>query len=232
MGLTVTRRIVLAAGAAAIAGPSARAATGDAEREIVDKARVAVDDLRRDKNTAAINGLLPRSKGVMVFPALQKAGFILGAEVGSGVLLGRAADGSWSAPAFCRIESGSIGVLVGYQKSEVIFAIMTDKALEELVQQSQFTLGGAASVAAGPAGVGVAAATTPSQGADIYSYARGNGAYVGASFDGTRVSSSAQRNEAYYGKPANARDIVINRKFTSTYAKALQDALSKPAPAA
>ena len=230
MTILITRRIALAAaGAAAFADP-ARAA-GESEREIVDKSRITVEAMRRDKDLQAINGLLPRSKAVLVIPSLIKAGFILGAEGGSGVLLGHGTDGSWSAPAFFTMGSGSLGLQAGIQDAEVMFLMMTQKGLDQILK-SEFKLGAEASVAAGPVGIGVAAATTLAVGADIYSYARAKGAFVGASFAGSVINPRDSWNANYYGKPATARDIVINRKFSSSYAKGLQEALARPAPAA
>jgi lipid-binding SYLF domain-containing protein len=130
------------------------------------------------------------------------------------VLCARGADGGWSAPAFYSIGSGSIGLQAGYEKSEVIFLVMTDKGLEQILK-SQFKLGADASVAVGPKGGGIEAATTLAAGADIYSFARAKGAFLGASFEGSVISSRESRNKAYYGKPATARDIVVNRKFSS-----------------
>lgn len=230
MTFTITRRLALAAGGAAAFVSPARA-EGEAEREIVDKARITVESMRRSKDFEPLNGLLPRSKGVLVIPSLIKAGFILGAEGGSGVLLGRADNGSWSGPAFYTMGSGSVGLQIGVQDAEVIFVIMTQKGLEAVLK-AEVKLGAQASIAAGPTGMGVAAATTMALGADMYSYARTKGAFVGASFDGSVIAARDEWNKRYYGKPASARAIVIQRSFTSTYAKALQEALSRPAASA
>lgn len=221
---------VVAASAAATLAPPARAA-GEAEREIVDKARITVEAMRRDKDLQAMNGLLPRSKAVLIIPSLLKAGFFLGGEGGSGVLVGRGVDGSWSAPAFYTMGAGSIGLQIGVQDAEVMFLIMTVKGLDQVIK-SQFKLGAEASVAAGPVGIGVAAATTLAVGADIYSYARTKGAFLGGSFSGSVIAARDEWNQNYYGKPASARDIVLGRKFHSTYARALQEALARPAPSA
>ena len=44
---------------------------------------------------------------------------------------------------------------------------------------------------------------------------------------GSVINSRDSWNANYYGKPASARDIVIHRRFTSTYARALHEALSR-----
>ncbi|KJV07347.1 hypothetical protein VZ95_20055, partial [Elstera litoralis] len=53
------------------------------QQELVDRAKISVDSLRSDANLGKpINNLLKRAYGVMVFPNLFKAGFILGGEGG------------------------------------------------------------------------------------------------------------------------------------------------------
>ena len=72
--------------------------------------------------------------------------------------------------------AGSVGLQIGVEVSEVVIVVMSDKALNALLSRS-FRLGGDASIAAGPVGVGTAA--TPS--ADMISFARSKGAFVGLS---------------------------------------------------
>ena len=224
MSIIITRRLALVGGGTLFVAPALAQEEGQAEREIVEKARLSVDAIRRDKDLESVNRLLPRAKAALVCPEMHKGGFLLGAEGGSGVLLGRGADGSWSAPAFYSLGSGSLGLQAGYEKSEVLLVVMTDKGLEQLLK-NQVKLGADLSVAVGPKGGGLEAGTT--LGGDVYSYARSKGAFAGVSLEGSVINSRESRNRSYYGKPATARDIVVGRKFTSTYAKGLQEALGR-----
>jgi lipid-binding SYLF domain-containing protein len=208
---------------AVVALAATPAAAQKAEQEIVDKARTALLNLRNDPDFPTLNQALGRAKAVVIIPSLIKAGFILGGEGGSGVLLARTATG-WSDPAFYTMASGSIGLQIGAQDAEVIFTVMTDKGLEQVIK-NQFKLGADASVAVGPKGMGVEASTTPALGADIYSFARTKGAFAGGSFEGSYLSAREEWNRAYYGQNLSVEDIVRHGKGSAPGADALKQAL-------
>jgi lipid-binding SYLF domain-containing protein len=169
---------------------------------------------------------LKRARGVLIIPSLLKAGFLIGGEGGRGVLLGRDEKGAWSQPAFYSIGSGSFGLQIGFKDSQVMFVIMTESALKAMID-SKFKLGADASVAAGPTGVGVGGSTSTNVGADIYSFALNRGAFLGASFEGTIVVEEKEIEESYYGPGADARGIVLERRFANPASSALIRALSK-----
>jgi hypothetical protein len=89
--------------------------------------------------------------------------------------------------------------------------IMSRKALESLYTSS-VKLGGDFSVAAGPVGVGAA---TKGVTADIVSYARTKGAFVGVSLEGAVVKVSDRGNSEYYGKPVRPVDIFVTRSVSN-----------------
>jgi lipid-binding SYLF domain-containing protein len=93
--------------------------------------------------------------------------------------------------------------------------------------KSEVKLGADASVAAGPKGAGVEAATTANLGADILSYAKGKGAYAGASVEGSVIAGRESWNEAYYGQKLPVQDIILHGKVKNAGAEALRAALAK-----
>lgn len=197
---------------------------GAEEQEIVDRARLAVTSMRSDPDFASLNQALSRAKAVLVIPSLLKAGFILGAEGGSGVLMVRDANGNWGEPAFYTLLSASIGLQIGAQDAEVVFTVMTDKGLQQVIR-SEFKLGADASIAVGPKGMGMEAATTAAFGADIYSFAKTRGAFGGVSFEGSFIRGRDEWNKNYYGQPATAREIVLDHKVSNPGSSALRQAL-------
>ena len=201
------------------------AAASSAEQQLVDQSRIAVEQLRADPKLSSFPGLLARAKAVLVVPELVKAGFIIGGEGGSGVLLvrGAAAD-DWSHPAFYTMGSGSIGLQIGAQVSKAMFLIMTDGGLAALMS-SNMTLGADASIAAGPIGAGVEAGTTFNVEADIYSFSHTKGLFGGVSFEGAVLVPDDEASEAYYGKPVTARGVVIHREVENPGADGLRAAL-------
>ena len=218
--------MALAAGVflAAATGPLSAASSSQA---LVDSARHTVEKMLTNPEMRPLGRLLGRARAVLIVPSLLKAGFLVGGEGGSGVLLARDGAGRWSNPAFYDIGSGSLGLQIGFQDSEVIFLIMSQTTLESMLE-SKIKLGADASVAVGPFGIGYEGATAPNLRADIYSYALSRGAFFGTSFEGSITVEDKQRNRNYYGPGATARKIVIERKFTNPASAGLLRALGAP----
>jgi lipid-binding SYLF domain-containing protein len=92
-----------------------------------------------------INGgkeVLNKSKGMLVFPAVFKAGFGLGGEYGEGALVidGKITD-------YYSTAAASIGFQIGAQKKTIIIAFIDKKALNEFQNSEGWKIGADASVA-------------------------------------------------------------------------------------
>ena len=77
---------------------------------------------------------IPTARAVMILPAIVKAGFFVGAEGGSGVLLARNADGTWGYPAFYTLGAASIGLQMGLQDTETVMIIRNEGALKSVIR--------------------------------------------------------------------------------------------------
>jgi len=228
----MTRRqfaaVLFAAGLATTLAAAPRPAGAETKsNELVQKSEVSLERILGDPNTPGLKKYLGQARGVLIIPELIKGGFIVGAEGGSGVLLVRGADGSWSAPAFYTLAAGSIGLQLGAQISEVVFTLMTDGAVQALLD-NEMKLGADASVAVGPIGAGVEASTTTNVGADILAFSRAVGLFGGGSLEGAKLINRQDLNDEYYGAVAPARDVVIERKFFNPQADKLRAVLAQP----
>ena len=192
--------------------------------ELVEESRFTLERLRTEKNMVEFQNFLGRAKGVLIIPELVKGGFIFGAEGGSGVLLVRGADGSWSSPAFYTLAAGSFGLQIGAQVSEVVFTLMSEGAISAFMSD-EFKLGADASVAIGPLGAGIEASTTTNLNADIYAFSRAVGLFGGGALEGAKIFSRTSWDDEYYGAKTTPREIVLERKFFNTQADALRKAL-------
>ncbi len=141
------------------------------EEELVEDCRITVQSLLSDPDFQWLDDYIVKAKGIAIFPALIKGGFILGGEGGTGVLLGRLENGTWSYPAFYYMGAASLGLQIGGQVSEVVLTIMSEKALDAVID-NQMKLGGEVSMAAGPLGKGLEASTTTNLESDVYSFAK------------------------------------------------------------
>jgi SH3 domain-containing YSC84-like protein 1 len=178
------------------------------ERELIDRAAAAFAELRQNPRFSAIDPLLARARGVLIFPRLVKASLIVGGEGGNGVLVAKRADGSWSDPAFYSLGSPSVGLQVGYQEAAVALFIMDESTLTRALQSS-VALGGKAGATLGSIddfGRTKGHVLT----ADIYQVVDARGAFAGLSLDGYVIGARAARNRRYYGKPVTPRDVLLD----------------------
>jgi lipid-binding SYLF domain-containing protein len=194
------------------------------DQNLIDSARITVDHFANDSQMSDLRRKLAQARGVLVIPQLLKASFIIGGEGGSGVLLARTNSG-WSEPAIYTMGAGSIGLQIGGEASEVMLLLMNDKAVNAILR-NEFKLGADASVAAGPVGMGVEAATTSNLGADIYSYAKTKGLAAGVSVEGAVITARHSRNTAYYGKEAHPRNILYDNVVSNPGTQALRQSLT------
>jgi len=157
--------------------------------------------------------LLEKTAGVVVIPGLIKAGLGIGGKHGSGLLSIKNADGTWTEPVFVKMTGGSIGFQIGASSTDLVLLFMREKNIRDVLD-GEFTLGGNASVAAGPVGRTGSADTSAKMDAEIYSYSRSRGAFAGISLDGSKLYVDKSGNAQYYGEEATPKSIV------STAAKA------------
>ncbi len=199
-------------------------AAGKSE-ELVTNARFTIEHVARNPNFKIIPEVMHKAKAVLIFPQLIKGAFIVGGEGGSGVLLARNTDGNWSYPAFYTMGSGSIGLQIGGQASEAVFIIMTDKALQSVIDH-QVKLGADVGIAAGPFGAGAEASTTSNLNADILAYTLNKGLFAGISLEGAVVAERQDWNAQYYGKGATPRAIIVEGKYANSNADKLRATLA------
>ena len=153
--------------------------------------------------------LLEKAECVGVFPDITKAAFIVGGEGGKGVFTCRKSDGTMGAPAFFRMGGPSIGWQAGIQQSDLVLLIMNKEGIKHLLQD-QFTVGGEASAAIGPVGRTAQAGTDAQMHAQILSWSRTQGLFAGVSVEGMVIKQNKGANEDFYGKPVDAKEILVN----------------------
>jgi len=183
-----------------------------------------VQDLMRSSESAL--GSLRKARAVMICPRVFRAGFFFGGEGGGCVLAARDASGSWSYPAFYNMGSGSFGLQIGIQDAQFVMMIMTQKGLDA-VMDDQFKLGGDATIAVATFGGGVQGATTGNLGADIVAYTMARGLYGGITLQGSMMTTDTKDNQAYYGQPFAARQIVVQMQGTNQGADPLREVLTR-----
>ncbi|KAF9365570.1 hypothetical protein BGX34_009479 [Mortierella sp. NVP85] len=171
----------------------------------------------KETNEAGFDNIIPpdvlrQAKGLAIYTVV-KAGFIVSARGGSGVVVIKKEDGQWSAPSFIATGGVGFGAQVGADITDIILVLMTDEAVETtFIQGGSVTLGGGLSVSAGPVGVGgevgVSANTQATNTSSIFSYTKSKGLYAGVSLDGTVLLERKEANAAFYGRAISAAEIL------------------------
>lgn len=229
--LTLSAALALTGAATLTAAPAPAAAASVQEdladaRSVLNQAISAVYSVRSDENFQEnFNRYLQRAKGVLVVPNFFKGGFIIGGAYGNGLLMSRDRNGDWSAPAFYRMGAGSVGFQIGAQNTEMVFMIMTDRGLTALMND-EFKLGANVGVTAVTKGANLEAATTSNMQNDILAFAHAKGAYGGVSVEGAVLQPRHDWNQAFYGRGATPKAIVLDRRFPNPEAEPLWQALS------
>ncbi len=186
--------------------------TGSAEIQTVVMARQALDEFFGLSIESIPPAMLKDAAGVAIFPNMIKGGFILGVNYGKGVLHVRNQDGTWSPPVMVTMGGGSLGFQAGVQAADIILVFKTPRSLNGMLNGQKVTLGADASIAAGPVGRQANASTDARLGAEIYSYARSRGLFLGVSLGGSDVSIDNNANSMLYGRfGVTPADVFQNR---------------------
>lgn len=107
--------------------------------------------------------MINRAVGLAIFTT-ARAGFHVSGATGSGVLIARLPDGSWSPPSGIQVHSLGAGFIIGIDIYDCVVVINTKEALEAFTK-TRMSLGSDLAVVAGPWGAGGAVDFTapPSQ---------------------------------------------------------------------
>jgi lipid-binding SYLF domain-containing protein len=216
------------ASSCAIAMPQENTDVGDR----VVRSSIVLKEIIDTPDRSIPQDLLDKCVCVAVIPNMVKGAFVFGANYGRGVISCRGDNGkgAWSPPAMLVMSGGSFGLQIGAQATDVVLVIMNMSGMESLLD-SKFTLGGDASVAAGPVGRNAAAKTDVLMTAKILAYSRSKGVFAGLSLNGEVVRADKNANIVLYKKDLNARDILFRGMAESTKdTKIFVDQLTKISP--
>lgn len=127
--------------------------------------------------------LIGKARGVLVFPSVIEAGFWIGGQYGNGALR---VDGRTAG--YFSTTGGSFGLQIGAQSKAIIFAFMSQEALDKFLASQGWSAGADATVALATVGangkIDTSTATSPVE-AFVLTNA---GLMAGVSLEGTKVS--------------------------------------------
>lgn len=130
----------------------------------------------------------------------MRTGLWVSGAGGSGVLIARKADGTWSPPSGILIHTLGVGFMAGIDIYDCVVVINDRKALEAF-SKVRVSLGGEISVVAGPVGAGgVVESEVMKDRKPLWSYMKSRGLYGGVQLDGTIIIERNDENARFYGE--------------------------------
>ncbi|KAL6656964.1 hypothetical protein ACP70R_004744 [Stipagrostis hirtigluma subsp. patula] len=182
------------------------------------------------------SSILKGAKGLAVL-TVAKAGAVLTYKVGTGLVVARRLDGSWSAPSAILSVGLGWGVQIGGELTDFIIVLRDRKAVKAFSSRVHLSLGAGLSAAAGPIGRAFEAdVRTSEKGSGVcYTYSCSKGAFVGVSLEGNVVTTRTETNLRFYGDAyLTTTDILFGKVERPRAAQhlysALDDLFSKMVP--
>jgi SH3 domain-containing YSC84-like protein 1 len=207
-----------------------RAASNEEPQKRVRESASVLSEILEAKDKGIPEDLLEKAQCVGIVPNLKRAGFIVGAKYGKGVIVCRQQEGrGWSAPSTIRIEGGSVGLQIGAGETDVLFIVNNQRGMDNLMKD-KFTIGGDATAMAGPVGRSAEARTDAMMRAEILAYSRSRGVFAGVSLEGATMRPDNEDNWKMYGHETTQREILTGKEHPPASADALYAELNRYAP--
>lgn len=167
-----------------------------------------------DHPESALNAIpkavLQRARGLAIFQVI-KAGFVFSGKAGSGIVLARLPDGSWSAPSCIGTAGVGWGLQIGADITDFVIVLNSEEAVRAFSMGGNVTIGGNVSASAGPIGTGGAVQASLASPAPMFSYSKSKGLFAGLSLEGTVLIERKDANRDFYGSNVPAKDILSGR---------------------
>lgn len=144
--------------------------------------------------------------------SVVQAGFLVAGSAGTGILLRKKTDGTWSHPSACGLVGCGYGLLVGASVKHVLVFIHGQDGLNAVTSETGLTVGGQAEATLGPFGRTVELDVNVSnRGAGTsHAVAFSKGAFVGVSVQGAVVGARLAANAKFYGIDVTPRQILLD----------------------
>ncbi|GKU21624.1 unnamed protein product [Fusarium langsethiae] len=171
--------------------------------EIVAECEKSAKTLQSFLNKGKIpSDVIRNSKGIAIFTGFRAGMYFAGAG-GSGVVIARLPDGTWSPPSAFSVRSGSVGLVYGIDVYDCICVLNTTEAVDAY-RKSEVNLGGAVALAAGPLGGNVNVGGVK----PVWTYTKSRGVYGGLTVDGTVTKEKKDVNAEFYEREVSSAQIL------------------------
>ena len=140
------------------------------------------------ETTPTAEVLVPNAKGVLVFPNIVKAGFIVGIQYGDGALVRAKQSGGFYIVEYYTISSAFLGMQAGMQSFGYAMVLMTDEAVERVETGDGWELGVGPSIVIVHAGIAKTLSTETVK-SDVFAFTFSQeGLMAGMGIQGTKIT--------------------------------------------
>src|SRR6185312_13915890 len=112
---------------------------------------------------------------------------------------------------------------------DIVLLVMNSGGMRHLLS-NKFTLGGEATIAAGPIGRDAAAQTDAMLSTEMLSYSRTHGLFLGVSLEGATLRPDGDTNRVLYGRGVSSRQVLTGKVKAPEYAAKFTRALTRHSP--
>uniref|UniRef100_A0A4W6CPN0 SH3 and SYLF domain containing 1 n=1 Tax=Lates calcarifer TaxID=8187 RepID=A0A4W6CPN0_LATCA len=151
--------------------------------------------------------VIAKAEGLAIISVI-KAGFMITARGGSGIVIARLSDRRWSAPSAIGIAGLGGGFEIGVEVSDLVIILNQRRAIEAFTKGGNLTLGGNCTVAVGPLGRNVEADVALRSPAAVFTYCRSRGLFAGISLEGSYLIERKETNRKFYSQDIRASAIL------------------------
>jgi lipid-binding SYLF domain-containing protein len=193
-----------------------------ASEEKIIKSIAILDEFMTISGETIPSEILLDTEAIAIIPDMVRFGIIVGGAYGEGILMIKTRDEKWSNPLFVKLGGGSYGWQLGAENADIILLFKEKKTVNELLS-NKITLGIDTSIAIGPFGRNFKAATDVSLNAEIYSYSKSAGFYMGLSLEGMVLNIDKDKCFKYY-QETTIKNLIL-KNSNNEYIKILKDKL-------
>jgi len=165
----------------------------------------------------------------LAFITVLKAGFLFTGRIGTGLVVARLDDGSWSAPSAIAMSGMGWGFQLGGELTDVLLVLTTKGAVRAFCSNAQISIGTELAVSLGP--VGRSAGTDVHGGkkgaSAAFSYAHSKGLFFGVSLEASVIAARHDINRSFYGLEVSPAQLLGGELGRPRAAEPLYQALAE-----
>ncbi|KAF0774537.1 hypothetical protein AaE_001764 [Aphanomyces astaci] len=181
------------------------------EKEITKACKIldAFFNPKMDADKAVPFELLQNAAGI-AFLTVIKAGMIWTGKVGTGIVLSRLEDGSWSPPSGIGTAGVGFGAEIGGEIIDFMIILGSQSAVQSFKRGTQLSVGAGLELAVGPVGrAGGANVNAGGSGlSSNYTYSHAKGLFAGVGLHGSTILVRGELNTTFYGREVSPMQIL------------------------